>query len=122
MNKKLITIATLLAVLALIFGAIGTHTLKNLLSSENLSSFETGVRYQFYHAIVLLIIALNTDKLKNTKWVSNLIIIGVFLFSFSIYLLSLQDILNVNLSFLGPVTPIGGFLLILAWILFLIKP
>ena len=121
MNNKLVSIAALLALLAVILGAFGAHTLKELLAPNNLNSFETGVRYQFYHAIALLIIGLNTDKLKATKLIANLMIIGILCFSFSIYLLSIQGLIGVKLSFLGPITPLGGLILIVSWTLLLFK-
>ena len=121
MNNKLVSIAALLALLAVILGAFGAHTLKELLAPNNLNSFETGVRYQFYHAIALLIIGLNTDKLKATKRIANLMIIGILCFSFSIYLLSIQGLIGIKLSFLGPITPLGGLILIVSWTLLLFK-
>ena len=121
MNNKLVSIAALLALLAVVLGAFGAHTLKELLAPNNLNSFETGVRYQFYHAIALLIIGLNTDKLKATKLIASLMIIGILCFSFSIYLLSIQGLIGIKLSFLGPITPLGGLILIVSWTLLLFK-
>ena len=99
-----------------ILGAFGAHLLEKLLSAAQLVSFETGLRYQFYHVFFLILLSLiprieEKDKNKITLLIS----IGILLFSGSIYLLNLQDVLGLNLSFLGPVTPIGGSLLIFAW-------
>ena len=99
-----------------ILGAFGAHLLEKLLSAAQLASFETGLRYQFYHVFFLILLSLvprieEKDKNKITLLIS----IGILLFSGSIYLLNLQDVLGLNLSFLGPVTPIGGSLLIFAW-------
>ncbi|SDQ78846.1 Uncharacterized membrane protein YgdD, TMEM256/DUF423 family [Chryseobacterium soldanellicola] len=102
--------------LSVILGAFGAHALKKILSVERLESFETGVRYQMYAAFFLLIIGyiLKFDT-SSQKWISILMIAGTMLFSFSIYGLSLQDYLGANLKFLGPITPLGGLLMILSW-------
>ena len=99
-----------------ILGAFGAHLLEKLLSAAQLASFETGLRYQFYHVFFLILLSLIPRiKEKDKNKITLLISIGILLFSGSIYLLNLQDVLGLNLSFLGPVTPIGGSLLIFAW-------
>lgn len=102
---------------SVILGAFGAHALKEVLEPAQLQSFETGVRYQFFHAIVLVMISLKGHHfhLSFEKWIVNLFGIGIVLFSGSIYALNLQDVMGVKLSILGPVTPIGGLLLILGW-------
>lgn len=104
--------------LSVILGAFGAHALKKILSVERLESFETGVRYQMYAAFFLLIVGyiLKFDT-SSQKWISILMIAGTFLFSFSIYGLSLQDYLGANLKFLGPITPLGGLFMILGWMM-----
>ena len=109
------------ALTAVIIGAFGAHALKELLSSNQLASFETGVRYQMYHGIVLLFIGISFDKIQNTPLISKLFISGTLLFSLSIYLLNLQEVLGTSLSFLGPITPIGGALLIAGWFILLLS-
>ena len=103
---------------SVILGAFGAHALKKVLSVERLTSFETGVKYQMYHALLLLLIGFflkfETRIEKTTAW---FIILGTFLFSVSIYFLSFQDVLKTNLKFLGPITPIGGLFMILGWAL-----
>jgi uncharacterized membrane protein YgdD (TMEM256/DUF423 family) len=102
--------------LSVILGAFGAHALKKILSVERLESFETGVRYQMYAAFFLLIIGyILKFETPSEKWTSILMIAGTFLFSVSIYFLSLQDYLGANLKFLGPITPLGGLLMILSW-------
>lgn len=102
--------------LSVILGAFGAHALKKMISVERLESFETGVRYQMYAAFFLLIIGyILKFETSSEKWTSGLMIVGAFLFSVSIYFLSLQDYLGTNLKFLGPVTPLGGLLMILSW-------
>lgn len=102
--------------LSVILGAFGAHALKKILSVERLESFETGVRYQMYAAFFLLIVGyiLKFDT-SSQKWISILMIAGTMLFSFSIYALSIQDYWGTNLKFLGPITPLGGLLMIISW-------
>ncbi len=109
-------IGALYGLLAIIFGAFGAHRLRKSLSVEQLKSFETGVQYQMYHAILLLILSFNLNLQSPLE--SNMIyclIIGTFLFSFSIYGLILGAVNGRKLKFLGPITPIGGLLLIAGW-------
>lgn len=121
MKKTTLIIATIFGLLSIILGAFGAHAFKEILSSEKLQSFETGVRYQMYAAIFLLVIgAFLSFKSKTESWVSWLMIVGCVLFSFSIYLLSFQEIWGVNLKFLGPITPLGGLSMILSWVVLLI--
>jgi uncharacterized membrane protein YgdD (TMEM256/DUF423 family) len=122
MNKKTVITGAILLALAIILGAFGAHGLKSIVSPEKVDSFESGVRYQFYSAFSLLILGLNADKIKfSLKPITTLILLGTFLFSFSIYLLSLQEYWQLKLSFLGPITPIGGVLMISAWVVFILK-
>ena len=121
MNNKLISIAALLAFLAVTLGAFGAHTLNELLTTEKLNSFETGVRYQFYHSLALLIIGLNANKLNATVLIGKFMLIGIVFFSFSIYLLSLQELIGINLSILGPITPFGGGLLMISWLILIFE-
>ena len=121
MNNKLISIAALLAFLSVAIGAFGAHTLNELLTTEKLNSFETGVKYQFYHSLALLIIGLNANKLNSTALIGKFMLIGIVFFSFSIYLLSLQELIGINLSILGPITPIGGLLLMISWLILIFK-
>jgi uncharacterized membrane protein YgdD (TMEM256/DUF423 family) len=116
MEKKIILTAAFIGILAIILGAFGAHALKKTLSVEQLQSFEVGVRYQMYHALFLLFIGtfafLDEKQRMVIFWLT---ISGVLLFSGSIYLLATNGITNMKTKFLGPITPIGGFLLISAW-------
>jgi len=116
MERKITCVAALMGMTAIILGAFGAHALKKQLSIEQLGSFETGVKYQMYHALFLLFLGMNTflhEKVKKT--VFQLVVFGVFFFSGSIYLLTTKAITGVDFNFMGIVTPIGGVLLILAW-------
>ena len=119
MNKSVLIKAAIFGVIAVIGGAFGAHALKEVLSTEYLASFNTGVRYQLIHAVVLLVLFLLSDKfdLKQFKIASHLIFWGVILFSGSIYLLTLKNIIGAEwLKFAGPITPIGGTLIIAGWV------
>ena len=116
MDKKIYSTAALLGMIAIILGAFGAHALKALLTSEQLVTFETGVRYQMYHALFLLFIGnMSSLSLKSKKYIYGLVLSGVVLFSGSIYLLATNSLTAFDFKIIGFVTPIGGFLLILSW-------
>ncbi len=122
MNKVILITGAILGVLAIIFGAFGAHGLKAHLSPENLQTFETGVKYQMYHALFLLFIgssSLVSVGYKNI--IFYLVIIGVFLFSGSIYGLATNQLTNFNFKSIGFVTPIGGLFLIASWVVLIIN-
>ncbi|AUP78418.1 DUF423 domain-containing protein [Flavivirga eckloniae] len=118
-QQIIIVTAAVFGMLSVIFGAFGAHTLKKVLSAEQLKSFETGIKYQMYHAIVLLVLGFNFKMI--TPAIYWCFTIGILLFSFSIYGLVLSDSKGKKLRFLGPVTPIGGLLLATGWFLLLIN-
>lgn len=116
MDRKIISTAAILGFIAIILGAFGAHALKKVLTIEQLTSFETGVKYQIYHALFLLFAGstnLISEKAKKTLYY--LVVFGVILFSGSIYLLTTKNVTNVDFSVIGFITPIGGLLMIMAW-------
>ena len=117
-TNNFIRISIFFALTAVIFGALGAHYLKDLITSSQLTSFKTGVKYQFFHALAILLISLNKDKF-NTHVKKSLffLFLGTLFFSFSIYLLALKDLLLISFQYLGLITPIGGLLLIIGWFL-----
>lgn len=120
MKKKIIIAALLFGATSIILGAFGAHSLKKHLAEESLSSFEIGVRYQMYHALFLLFLASTegiSDKLKKTTFI--LTVLGVLFFSGSIYLLSTKSITSIDISSFALITPLGGMLLIISWIILL---
>ena len=120
MNKKIVVTGAALVLIGIVLGAFGAHSLKKVVDASQVLSFETGVRYQMYHGFALIILGANADRLLiNSKWVIRLMLIGVAVFSLSIYLLVMQGPMGVSLKFLGPITPIGGLLMILGWGLFI---
>ena len=113
-------IGALFGLLAVVFGAFGAHALKKRLSKAQLRSFETGVKYQMYHALVLLVLGFNLNlSTALEKYMVYCFMLGTFLFSFSIYGLTLSAARGRKLRFLGPVTPLGGLLLVIGWSLLL---
>lgn len=108
--------------LAVISGAFGAHALKKILQPEQLKSFETGVKYQMYHALMLILIGMIFPFIGiSQNLMAWFFILGVFFFSFSIYGLVLSSAKGRKMTFLGPVTPLGGLLLVLGWILFTVN-
>ena len=117
MDKRILLVAAILGVTAIILWAFGAHALKKVLSVEQLATFEVGVRYQMYHALFLLFVgtfAFLGEKERSI--IFYLTIVGVLFFSGSIYLLATNTITNLKTKFLGPITPIGGLFLVSAWV------
>jgi uncharacterized membrane protein YgdD (TMEM256/DUF423 family) len=122
MTQLALIFGSLFGFTAVIFGAFGAHLLKKKLTSDQLQSFETGVKYQMYHAIVLLVLGFNLET--NTSidtYIIYTFIIGTVLFSFSIYGLVVLSSKNKKIKYLGPITPLGGLFLALGWLLLLYK-
>ncbi|WP_158974572.1 DUF423 domain-containing protein [Cellulophaga sp. L1A9] len=116
MNKTIFSTGILFGTLAVVFGAFGAHGLKNLISPESIATFNTGVTYQMYHAIVLLVLgSVNKIPAAKKKIIYGLFTAGIFLFSFSIYLLATNTLTGFDFKTIGFVTPIGGLCLILGW-------
>lgn len=118
MDIKLIRLGVFLGLVSIILGAFGAHALKAVLTEQQLVSFETGVRYQVYQAFFLLFVGSTTWLTEKTKKSVGIILaLGVLFFSGSIYLLATQDLIGINLKFLGPITPIGGLLIMISWLI-----
>ncbi len=122
MNKRIIIIASIFGILAVILGAFGAHGLKNVMTAGQLDTWQTAVQYQFYHTLALLFLAtfsrFRSRAINASSWFFT---VGILLFSGSLYLLSLKDFLNItNAAILGPLTPIGGVFFILGWVSLLV--
>ncbi|MEO8234397.1 MAG: DUF423 domain-containing protein [Flavobacterium sp.] len=118
MDKKIILTALVFGFISIILGAFGAHALKKVLTPEQLSSFEVGVRYLMYHGFFLLFIGTTQMLLpEQKKIVFYLTLSGTILFSGSIFLLASSGVMGLNFKFLGPITPIGGLFLIISWVI-----
>ena len=117
-DKNIAATASFLAAITIALGAFGAHGLKNIVEASALNTFETGIRYQMYHCIAILILGLIpaiSEKVKRIVfW---LFIFGILFFSGSIYLLALNEVLPFNSAKIGFITPIGGLLFIIGWFL-----
>jgi uncharacterized membrane protein YgdD (TMEM256/DUF423 family) len=116
MERKITVTAVVMGMTAIILGAFGAHALKKHLTVDELVTFETGVKYQMYHALFLLFLGLTVlVNEKSKKAIFRLVVFGVIFFSGSIYLLATKAITGIDFKPLGIITPIGGTLLILGW-------
>ncbi|GAA4233003.1 DUF423 domain-containing protein [Postechiella marina] len=121
MNKKILIAAALLGIIGIVLGAFAAHGLKTLITVEAQKTFETGVRYQMYHAFLLLFVGSSNFILDKTKmYVFYLVLIGLLFFSGSIYGLATNELSSFNFKSIGFITPIGGLLLIVSWVLLFI--
>jgi uncharacterized membrane protein YgdD (TMEM256/DUF423 family) len=121
--QKWIKLASLLAFLGVALGAFAAHGLKSHLSPERLEVFQTGVRYQMYHAFGLFVVALLWGKAK-TAWLERAgwaFVLGILFFSGSVYLLACRDWLGIHWPWLGPITPLGGLLFLVGWAFVLVS-
>ncbi|WP_047248025.1 DUF423 domain-containing protein [Maribacter thermophilus] len=116
MKKTIFITASVFGLLAVILGAFGAHGLEKMVTTDAVATFETGVRYQMYHAFFLFVVGLLPGLSKKTRQiVYTLVVIGIVLFSFSIYLLALNDITTFDFKTIGIITPIGGVFLLMSW-------
>lgn len=117
MNKTIFCTGVLFGVLAVILGAFGAHGLEKMVDADAIQVYETGIRYQMYHALFLMILAntrfVDEDKKKTVFY---FILIGVLLFSFSIYLLAINALVAFDFRKIALLTPLGGTLLIIGWL------
>ncbi|HEY8927881.1 MAG TPA: DUF423 domain-containing protein [Mucilaginibacter sp.] len=118
MKKRIFITAAITGALAVIMGAFGAHALQGILKPKDLEVWHTGVQYQFYHTAALLgLSSLSRHKTRLVKDAYYLFLIGIIFFSGSLYLLACQAQLGIGwLPLIGPVTPLGGLLLIGGWI------
>lgn len=122
MNKRIIIIASVFGFMAVVFGAFGAHGLKKLISASDLDIWRTAVDYQFYHTFALLFLS-SCSRFKSrliniSSWC---FVIGILLFSGSLYLLATKDILHINsVAILGPITPLGGLFFLTGWLCLLL--
>ncbi|MGY4384463.1 uncharacterized membrane protein YgdD (TMEM256/DUF423 family) [Pedobacter sp. UYP24] len=117
MNRSIVLTASLFGALAVVLGAFGAHGLKQVIDEEALTIWAKGVEYQFYHTFALLFLSQlkGGKQLRLAYWFFT---IGIVFFSGSLYLLATRSITNFSfLNSVGPITPLGGLLLILGWLM-----
>ncbi|WP_035695411.1 DUF423 domain-containing protein [Christiangramia portivictoriae] len=119
-NRKFLVAGAVFGLLAVILGAFAAHGLKEILSEASLNSFETGVRFQMYHALLMLILGIILTE-NDHKWLFYIFLTGTILFSGSIYLLTTSAATGADFSAIALVTSIGGALLIIGWFLLVLK-
>lgn len=117
----MIRIGFILLALSVVLGAFGAHSLENYLQPEQIKVWNTAVQYQVYNALGILILALFADKVfikkERIRYAQICILVGIVLFSGSLYFLSTRSMIGVNLSWLGPITPLGGVCFIAGWVM-----
>lgn len=118
MNRTIFLSGIIFGILAVLLGAFGAHGLEKLVDADAIQTWETGVTYQMNHALLLLVLA-NVKAIPegHKKWMFYCIVSGIIVFSFSIYVLATNTLSSFDFKTLGIVTPIGGLLLILGWVL-----
>lgn len=120
MQKFFLLLACFFAALAVVLGAFGAHGLKAHITPDQLQTFETGIKYQFYHAFALLAVGLLMQKYTSIPivYAGYCFAIGILFFSGSVYLLATRDFIGLtSWRWLGPITPIGGTFFIVGWLL-----
>lgn len=117
-TKRFLIIGIILMALGIAIGAFGAHGLKKIVAEDMMTVFHTGVEYQFYHALGIFVVAFCAHLKPEESYINAagyLMLVGVLIFSFSLYLLVL-----FNMPFLGLLTPIGGVTMMLSWIILLL--
>lgn len=116
MNKTIFVTGILFGLLAVVLGAFAAHGLEKIIDTDAIATFETGVKYQMYHALFLLILgSLKQLPEADKKWIFYCTVAGILLFSFSIYFLATNTLTSFDFKKIGFITPIGGLLFILGW-------
>ncbi|HMQ49320.1 MAG TPA: DUF423 domain-containing protein [Saprospiraceae bacterium] len=123
MRKTFLRLGSFFLMIAVTLGAFGAHQLKGMLTPAQINTFETGIRYHFIHGIAILIagILLYVRKTNALKWSGWLFAAGIICFSGSLYLLAIQEAFALSVSWLGPVTPIGGLFFVMGWAMMLVS-
>ena len=119
-QKNILLLGIVMAATAVILGAFGAHGLKKIVTPEQLDVFKTGVQYQFYHALGIIIAAIIGQQIEHNliKRAAWLFLFGIIAFSGSLYAMTLFYALNTEgVKWIGAITPVGGLLFILGWII-----
>ena len=116
MSQLALIFGSIFGGLAIILGAFGAHLLKKTFTADQLNSFETGVKYQMYHSLLILMLSFNLNlETSLEKSIIYCLVIGTILFSFSIYGLCITASKGKKMKILGPITPLGGLFLVIGW-------
>lgn len=123
MDRKIITIGATFGALAVIIGAFGAHALKAQVSSDMLGVFDTGVKYQFYHAFAIILSGVLFKQYTHQNLIRAAIFfsIGILCFSGSVYFIATKEIHQIGIGIFGLITPIGGLMFIVGWILMILS-
>jgi len=118
MNRFLLNGGILNCLISVLLGAFAAHSLQNIIDTKAISTFQIGVRYQFYHGLALLLCAIyfKIEDKKFIKIAGILFLLGIVLFSGSLYLLAFNKVIDLPSHLIGPLTPIGGVLFIAGWV------
>jgi uncharacterized membrane protein YgdD (TMEM256/DUF423 family) len=122
MRKSFLLAGIFFAGLAVALGAFGAHGLKKIVEEPDVEVFKTGVQYQFYHALALIVTSILSQRitLKEINWAGNLFTAGIILFSGSLYAITGFRAMSLEApKFIGPITPVGGLLFIAGWFVLL---
>jgi uncharacterized membrane protein YgdD (TMEM256/DUF423 family) len=117
-QATILRVAALCGMFAVIMGAFGAHGLKQLVEAQSILTWETAARYQFYHALALLVIS-SLMKESSSKFLglaATMFLFGMLFFCGSLYMLSIRTLFSFNLDWLGPITPIGGLFFVAGWL------
>jgi uncharacterized membrane protein YgdD (TMEM256/DUF423 family) len=129
MAKKWLITGFIFAALAIILGAFAAHSLKDFIATGNideqgLQNFETGARYEMYHAFALIVCGILAKLFGDARFIKIagiLFVAGIILFSGSLYLLSTRNIIGMETwKWLGPLTPLGGLSFISGWVVLIV--
>jgi uncharacterized membrane protein YgdD (TMEM256/DUF423 family) len=122
MDKRFLIAGSFFGLITIIIGAFGAHALQSVLDQSQLNTFETGVKYQMYHALLLMFLGLfNVEKSRSKTVIFWLLVIGTVLFSWSIFGLATNSLTGLNFKTIAILTPVGGTLLIISWALIFYK-
>lgn len=121
MNKQLLLAGSIFGFLGVLIGAFGAHGLEKSLDASAMATFETGVKYQMYHALLLLILSALPLSSRTKKTLCWLLVVGIVFFSGSIYALATNNLTFFDFKKIALLTPFGGTLLIVAWALLIYR-
>jgi uncharacterized membrane protein YgdD (TMEM256/DUF423 family) len=122
MHKQFVFFSGLAIMISIVLGAMGAHMLKSMLNPDQFNSFEVAIKYQGFLSMGVFILALNIERFSfSMKGILTAMLIGMLLFSGSIYLLVAFKTFHLPTTFIGPMTPIGGLVTIISWCIFLYR-